>query len=81
MAVYVENMDRKRSEQRKAGNWESVAAEALVGFVLRVVALLIIAGALFAVIAAASVAQPIWLGPVEEEQQLIPAPWSGESGA
>lgn len=81
MAVYVEHIDRKRSEQRKSEDWGSVAAEALVGFVLRVVALLLIAGALFAVIAAASVAQPIWLGPVDEQQQLIPAPWSGESGA
>jgi hypothetical protein len=74
-------MERKQSE-RKGEGWGSVAAEAFVGFALRVVALLIVAGALFALIAAASLAQPIWLGPVEEEQQqLIPSPWSGESGA
>jgi hypothetical protein len=74
-------MERKQSEQRKGEGWGSVAAEAFVGFALRVAALLIIAGALFALIAAASLAQPIWLGPVEEQQQLIPSPWSGESGA
>jgi hypothetical protein len=74
-------MERKQSEQRKGEGWGSVAAEAFVGFALRVVALLIIAGALFALIAAASLAQPIWLGPVEEQQQLIPAPWAGEGAA
>lgn len=76
MAVYAEQLGRK-----KAGNWRTVAAESLAGFVMRFVIVLVVAGALFAVLAAANVAQPYWLAPVNEEPILIPAPWSGQDGA
>lgn len=74
MAVYAENIGRK-----KPGQWKAIAAESLAGFVLRFVALLIVAAALFAALSAANLTQPYWLAPVEENPILIPAPWSGES--
>lgn len=72
MAVYAEDLGRK------AGGWKAVAAESLTGFVLRVAALLIIAAAMFTVLAAANVAQQYWPAPVQEEPILIPTP-SGEN--
>jgi len=86
MAVYAESTGRRQREQtepehRTSGEWGAVAAEALIGFALRVVALLIIAGALFALIAAAGIAQPVWLAPADEQPRLIPSPWSGQDGA
>jgi hypothetical protein len=77
----MESIDRKRAEQRKAGEWGKVAVEAAVGFALRFIALLIIAGALFALLAVANVAQPIWLAPFEEQPLLVPTPWSEQNAA
>lgn len=82
MAVYAGNLGRgKAGDRKKAGDWRALAAESLAGFAIRVVALLIVAAALFAVLAAVNVAQPYWLAPVDEELILIPAPWSGQEGA
>jgi len=76
MAVYAGDLGRKR-----AGDSKGVAASWVGGFALRILALLVVAAALFAILAAVNVAQPFWLAPVEEQPILIPAPWSGELGA
>jgi hypothetical protein len=87
MAVYAEDLRR-----RKSGGWKAVA-ESLTGFALRFILLLVVAGALFAALAAASLVQSHWqvpaednpimipAAPAEDNPIMIPAPWTGQDTA
>lgn len=89
MAVYAENIGGKRAQQVQGSHdsqrWGGTAAEVLVGFALRVIALLVIVCALSAIVAAAGLARPVWLRPADEQRieqrMIIPPPWSGQHGA
>ncbi len=75
-AVYTGDLNRTHE-----GSWKASLARSVAGFALRFLALVIVAATLYAALAAASVALPAFLEPVEENPILIPTPWSGEAAA